>query len=76
MKVTEDGKKALIDLAQGDMRKVLNILQSAATAFPEVSEDSVYTCVGHPLKSDIMNILKWLLNDDFSTTFTSKFFHS
>lgn len=73
MKVTEDGKKALIDLAQGDMRKVLNILQSAATAFPEVSEDSVYTCVGHPLKSDIMNILKWLLNDDISTAFTSKF---
>lgn len=72
VKVTEDGKKALIDLAQGDMRKVLNILQSAATAFPEVSEDSVYTCVGHPLKSDIMNILKWLLNDDFSTTFKSK----
>lgn len=73
MKVTEDGKKALIDLAQGDMRKVLNILQSSATAFPEVNEDSVYTCVGHPLKSDIMNILKWLLNDDFSTTFKSKF---
>lgn len=72
VKVTEDGKKALIDLAQGDMRKVLNILQSAATAFPEVSEDSVYTCVGHPLKSDIMNILKWLLNDEFSTTFNSK----
>jgi len=72
VKVTEDGKKALIDLAQGDMRKVLNILQSAATAFPEVNEDSVYTCVGHPLKSDIMNILKWLLNDDFSTTFKSK----
>jgi len=73
VKVTEDGKKALIDLAQGDMRKVLNILQSAATAFPEVNEDSVYTCVGHPLKSDIMNILKWLLNDDFSTTFKSTF---
>ncbi|XP_050535249.1 replication factor C subunit 5 [Daktulosphaira vitifoliae] len=69
VKVTEDGKKALIDLAQGDMRKVLNILQSAATAFSEVNEDSVYTCVGHPLKSDIMDILKWLLNDDFSSTY-------
>jgi replication factor C subunit 3/5 len=73
VKVTEDGKKALIDLARGDMRKVLNILQSAATAFPEVNEDSVYTCVGHPLKSDIMNILKWLLNDDFASTFKSNF---
>lgn len=73
VKVTEDGKKALIDLALGDMRKVLNILQSAATAFPEVNEDSVYTCVGQPLKSDIMNILKWLLNDDFLTTFKSNY---
>lgn len=75
VKVTEDGKKALIDLAQGDMRKVLNILQSAATAFSEVNEDSVYTCVGHPLKSDIMNILKWLLNDEFSTTFQSRYLY-
>uniref|UniRef100_A0A1B6LAT8 Activator 1 subunit 5 n=2 Tax=Graphocephala atropunctata TaxID=36148 RepID=A0A1B6LAT8_9HEMI len=69
VKITEDGKKALVDLAQGDMRKVLNILQSAATAFPEVSEVTVYTCVGHPLKSDITNIVKWLLNLDFSTTY-------
>jgi len=69
VKVTECGKKALIDLAQGDMRKVINILQSAATAFSEVNEDSVYTCVGHPLKSDIRNILEWLLNDDISTTY-------
>ncbi|XP_054276510.1 replication factor C subunit 5 [Macrosteles quadrilineatus] len=67
--VTEDGKKALIDLSQGDMRKVLNILQSAATAFPKVNEDSVYTCVGHPLKSDITDIVKWLLNMDFSSTY-------
>lgn len=69
VKITEDGKKALIDLAQGDMRKVLNILQSAATAFPEVTEDSVYTCVGHPLKSDITNIVKWLLNSNFADAY-------
>lgn len=55
------------------MRKVLNILQSAATAFPEVNEDSVYTCVGHPLKSDITNILQWLLNSDFATTYNSMY---
>ena len=28
--VTEDGKKALVTLANGDMRKVLNILQVSA----------------------------------------------
>lgn len=54
------------------MRKVLNILQSASTAFPKVDENAVYTCVGHPLKSDITNTMKWLLNDDFLTTYNSE----
>ena len=35
--ITEDGKEALMRLAQGDMRKVINILQSAAMAFKEVT---------------------------------------
>ncbi|XP_014258872.1 replication factor C subunit 5 [Cimex lectularius] len=69
VKATEDGKKALIELAGGDMRKVLNILQSTATAFPIVNEDNVYTCVGHPTKSDITNILNWLLNSDFVSAY-------
>lgn len=71
MKVTEDGKKALLTLAGGDMRKVLNVLQSTWLAYGEVTEDTVYTCVGHPLKTDIENIVKWLLNDDFEVTYES-----
>nr|CAD7200594.1 unnamed protein product [Timema douglasi]CAD7396583.1 unnamed protein product [Timema poppensis] len=66
---TEDGKKALLTLAQGDMRKVLNVLQSTSMAYKEVNEDNVYTCVGHPLKNDIANIVKWLLSDTFSATY-------
>ncbi|BES95506.1 replication factor c [Nesidiocoris tenuis] len=69
VRATEDGKKALIELAGGDMRKVLNILQSAATAFDIVDEDNVYTCVGHPTKADMTNVVKWLLNSNFDTTF-------
>merc|ERR1711934_897 len=34
VEATEDGKNALIKLARGDMRKVVNILQSTAMAFP------------------------------------------
>lgn len=63
--ITEDGKTALIELSQGDMRKVINILQSTAMAFEIVNEQNVYTCVGHPLKSDIKKIVTWLLNEDF-----------
>lgn len=71
VKITEDGKKALLTLANGDMRKVLNVLQSTWLAFKDVTEDNVYTCVGHPLKTDIENIVKWLLNNDFQTTYKS-----
>lgn len=62
--VTEDGKKALMELSGGDMRKVLNVLQSTWMAFKHVDEVNVYTCVGHPQKKDIENIVNWLLNDD------------
>lgn len=67
--ITQDGKEALMRLAQGDMRKVLNILQSCNMAFGRVDEDLVYTCVGHPLRSDIASIANWALNEDFSTAY-------
>jgi len=67
--ITEDGKEALMTLSQGDMRKVINILQSCNMAFGDVTEDNVYTCTGHPLRSDITNIVNWSLNEDFSTAF-------
>jgi len=65
--VTEDGGKALLTLGAGDMRKVLNILQSTHMAFNgKVTEDNVYTCVGHPLRSDIENMVTWMLNLSFA----------
>lgn len=72
VEVTEDGKTALIQLAGGDMRKVLNVLQSTSMAFDIVNEQNVYTCVGHPQKGDILNIFNWLLNTkQFSESFDS-----
>lgn len=72
IKVSDDGKKALMTLAGGDMRKVLNVLQSTWMAYKDVTEDNVYTCVGHPLKSDITNIVNWLLNvESFKETYQS-----
>lgn len=71
VKVTEDGENALMALSQGDMRKVLNILQSCSMAFDEVNEDNVYTCVGHPLKSDIANMANWMLNDSFADAYSN-----
>ncbi|KAK7071499.1 Replication factor C (RF-C) subunit [Halocaridina rubra] len=69
VKTTEDGRKALLTLSGGDMRKVLNILQSTAMAYDEVTEDNVYTCVAHPLRVDITNMINWLLNERFDVAY-------
>ena len=42
-------------------------LNSTHMAFNgRVTEDHVYTCVGHPLRSDIENIVTWMLNVSFA----------
>lgn len=69
--ISEDGMKALVTLSSGDMRRALNILQSTNMAFGKVTEETVYTCTGHPLKTDIANILDWMLNQDFTTAYKS-----
>jgi len=69
--ITEDGKKALMNLANGDMRKIINIMQSCSMAFDQVNQDNVYTCVGHPLPSDIQNIMNWALNQTFEQCYTN-----
>lgn len=48
--------------------------QSTNMAFGKVTEETVYTCTGHPLKSDIANILDWMLNQDFTTAYRSILF--
>lgn len=49
-------------------------LQSTNMAFGKVTEETVYTCTGHPLKTDIANILDWMLNQDFTTAYRSILF--
>lgn len=71
VKVTPEGVKAIVTLANGDMRKSLNILQSTHMAYDSVDEDAVYTCVGHPLRRDIENIVYWVLNENFTTAYNN-----
>lgn len=76
VKVTDDGKNALITLSGGDMRRVLNVLQSTWLAFGLVNEQNVYSCVGHPLPTDIKSIINWLLNENYQVAYTSILYSS
>ena len=40
-------------------------------AYDSITEDNVYTCVGHPLRKDIENIVYWILNEGFTVAYNS-----
>ncbi|CAB4036625.1 replication factor C subunit 5 isoform X1 [Paramuricea clavata] len=67
--IDADGKKSLIRLSGGDMRKALNILQSTSLAFDVVNEENIYTCTGKPQRNDIENIVNWMLNEDYKAAY-------
>lgn len=69
--ITDDGRKAIHDLSQGDMRRVVNLLQSCAMSFngQKIDEVLVYQCCGHPLRSDINEIMELLLHSDIATAY-------
>ncbi|KAI9503709.1 P-loop containing nucleoside triphosphate hydrolase protein [Coemansia spiralis] len=63
--ISKDGKNALIKLSNGDMRRVLNVLQACHAAYPHIDNDEVYACTGQPSPDDIKRIVDWMLNDEF-----------
>jgi replication factor C subunit 3/5 len=62
---TPDGVDAILRLSGGDMRRVLNLLQSTAMSSNVVDETSVYLTSGAPLPTDIDRILNLLMNATF-----------
>jgi len=67
--LTEDGMKSILRLSGGDMRRCLNIMQSAHTAHDVVNEQTVHEVTGSPRDEDIKSILGFLLNKDFKAAF-------
>lgn len=64
--MTDDGCNAILNLSNGDMRRVLNLLQATSMSSKVVNEMSVYLTSGAPLPNDIDYILQLLLNGSFS----------
>ncbi|KIJ65590.1 hypothetical protein HYDPIDRAFT_88218 [Hydnomerulius pinastri MD-312] len=69
VKLTPDGKKALLKLSKGDMRKALNVLQACHAAYDSVGETEIYNCTGNPHPSDIETIVNSMLSDEFTTSY-------
>lgn len=70
VQISPDGLEALLTLGKGDMRRVLNVLQSThmacvAASVAEVTADTVYANTGAPHPGDVKAIWQWLLENDF-----------
>lgn len=67
--MNDDGLDALINIGQGDMRKIINTLQSTSLAFNNiVTHDNIYSCVGKPTNSDISEIFNFIKNKSLKDT--------
>jgi replication factor C subunit 3/5 len=60
-----DEEKVNYSLSGGDMRRVLNLLQTTAMSSEEVNEITVYLTSGAPLPTYVQAISHSLLNDKF-----------
>ncbi len=69
LKITNTGVNTIIGKSNGDMRKVLNILQSTSMAYKIVNEKNVNKCIGYPQKKQIVKIINSLVNDPFAVAY-------
>ena len=65
LNIDNKSQNAIVSLSEGDMRKVLNILESTSLAHDKITEGDVFSCTGRPSPDDIDIILQSLLKDDF-----------
>jgi len=65
VKYVEDALDAIYDVAEGDMRKAINILQTAAS-LGKVTVDSVYRVIGMARPKDIREMVEVALKGDFT----------
>jgi replication factor C subunit 3/5 len=65
----DDGIKTVIKRSSGDMRKVLNILQSVSMTTENITTFEINKCLGYPHTDDIENILNCLVNEPFNIAY-------
>ena len=65
LRFTDAGLKAIVEVAEGDLRKAINTLQAASSISKGVAEESVYQVVGRAKPSDVHEMLNHALKGDF-----------
>ncbi len=69
--VEPDAINTLINRSYGDMRKVLNILQSTSMICDKIDTNQINKCLGYPPVHEIKNILDNLIYNSFADTYSN-----
>lgn len=65
LKITEDAIKAVIYIAEGDLRKVTNLLQTSASLGEKITEDAVYDIASKAKPTDVREMMELTLKGKF-----------
>ena len=66
VELSDAGAQAIIKIRGGDMRKVLNILESCALSHKSIDAEIVYSVTGWPSSADINELFEALSQKDFN----------
>ncbi|MEM5879542.1 MAG: replication factor C small subunit [Candidatus Aenigmatarchaeota archaeon] len=65
LKITEDAINAIVYLAEGDLRKVANLLQASAALGEKITEEIVYDVASQAKPTDVKEMLELALKGKF-----------
>jgi replication factor C subunit 3/5 len=69
--VTESGVNTLIKRARGDMRKILNNLQSVSMAYDVLDEANVNICFGYPRPAQMNELVSIMIHQPFNNAYSA-----
>ena len=64
--ITNDGVKLITKISKGDMRKVLNTIQTTNMVYDVINNENVTKCIGYPSSVNINKIYSSLINDNYT----------
>lgn len=64
--ITDDGLEALVEVGEGDMRRTINLLQSASLSVKKITEKQVYALAARAKPKEISGIISKAYNGDFT----------
>jgi len=65
LKISEDGVEAILEISGGDLRRTINVLQTAASVGKPIDSETVYSVVGRANPYDVREMMLTALNGDF-----------